>query len=215
MDRDTWSMKADQKLLVANAYDRIADAYLSVYGVSSVRQRWLERLIDRLPSKTGNILDLGCGAGVPVARTLANLGCSVTGVDGSVEQIARARAFVPEAEFIHADMTLVELDACQFDAVGAFYSITHVPAGEHGDLFRRIARWLKPGGIFLASLGTGDGGDWKGEWLGQPMFFSHNSEQASMALLREAGLLVVHSEFERQDNEDASFLWIVAVRPVQ
>jgi len=198
--------------LVAAAYDRIADEYLEQFGASSVRLKWLCRLMATLPPGDGRVLDLGCGAGIPVARELISAGHSVVGVDGSSEQIARARHSVPEAKFISADMSEVEFDAGSFDAVGAFYSITHVPAAEQGSLFAKIAGWLKPGGTFIASLGAGTGGDWTGEWMGAPMFFSHNSEATSLALLHEAGLIVQESEVERQDNEDATFLWVVAVK---
>jgi ubiquinone/menaquinone biosynthesis C-methylase UbiE len=113
--------------LVSAGYDNIADAYLERFGVSVVRQKWLGRLIEGLRSGRSRVLDLGCGAGIPVARDLAALGHSVVGVDGSVQQIVRARHNVPAATFIEADMCEVEFEAASFDAIGAFYSITHVP----------------------------------------------------------------------------------------
>jgi SAM-dependent methyltransferase len=206
-------MTTTPKRLVATAYDAIAEAYLVRYAASSVREKWLGRLIERMPARGCDVLDLGCGAGVPVARELVSRGFSVAGVDISTEQIRRARANVPRAEFIQADMSAMAFDAERFDAIGAFYSITHIPASEQGDLFKRIAHWLKPGGVLVASLGAGAPGDWVGEWLGTTMFFSHNSEATSLALLRQAGMVVEQAEVERQDNEEASFLWIVAVKP--
>lgn len=193
-------------------YDRIADTYLSRFGISSVRQKWLSQLIESLPSSHGRVLDLGCGAGIPVARELVTRGHSVFGVDGSGQQIARARRNVPNATFIQADMCDIHLDDGAFDAIGAFYSINHIPAAEQGQLFVRIAQWLKPGGVFVASLGTGPEGDWAGEWMGTTMFFGHNSEEVSLMHIRHAGLDVRQSEIERQDNEDAAFLWILAVK---
>lgn len=205
-------MATNPKRLVAAAYDSIADAYFERFGLSSVRQKWLYRLMDTLPYRDGRVLDLGCGSGIPVARELTSAGHSVLGVDGSGQQIVRARRSVPGAKFIQADMSKVQFDAGCFDAVGAFYSITHVPAAEQGPLFMKIAEWLKPGGTFVGSLGTGLGGDWIGDWMGTTMFFSHNSEVTSLALLHEAGLTVQQSEVERQDNEDAEFLWVLAVK---
>jgi SAM-dependent methyltransferase len=201
------------KRLVVTAYDVIAEAYLGRFAASSVREKWLGRLIETMPVQGRDVLDLGCGAGIPVARELVSQGFSVTGVDVSTEQISRARANVPDAEFIQADMTTMAFDAERFDAVGAFYSITHIPASEQGDLFKLIAHWLKPGGVLVASLGAGAPGDWIGEWLGTTMFFSHNSEATSLALLRQAGMVVEEAEVEQQDNEEASFLWVVAVKP--
>ncbi|WP_375454740.1 class I SAM-dependent methyltransferase [uncultured Methylobacterium sp.] len=205
-------MTKDQKRLVADAYDRMAADYLSKYEISTVRQKWLQSLIDGFPSSPAKVLDLGCGAGVPVARSLAELGHTVIGVDYSIEQITRARANVPEAQFIQADMSEIDFEAGRFDAVGAFYSITHIPAQEQGLLFQRVAGWLKTEGVFVASLGTGASGEWVGEWLGQPMFFGHNSEDVSLELLDRAGLLVEESAVEQQDNEDAKFLWVKAIK---
>jgi SAM-dependent methyltransferase len=200
------------KHLVAAGYDRIADAYLERFGVSAVRQKWLGRLVASLPASGGRVLDLGCGAGIPVARELARHGHSVVGIDGSAQQIARARRNVPDATFVESDMCKVQFDTGSFDAVGAFYSITHVPAAEQRQLFADIASWLRPGGTLVANLGAGPAGDWTGEWLGTKMFFSHDGTEASLWHLRDAGLTVRESTVERQDNEDVDFLWIVAVK---
>ena len=92
----------------------------------------------------------------------------VTGVDFSSRQIELARTNVPGASFVQADMTEVGFSAGSYDAVTAFFSIIHVPRSEHPELFTKIANWLKPGGVFLASLGKrGDEEDWDDDWLGR------------------------------------------------
>lgn len=156
--------------IVAAGYDRLADAYLDRFGLSAVRQRWLNRLAAALPKKGGRVLDLGCGAGIPVARDLAMLGHYVIGIDGSPEQIARARRNVPGACFAVADMCDVRFERATFDAVGAFYSISHVVAAKQPKLIAPVAEWLRPGGVFVASFGAGPAGEWTGEWLGAEMF---------------------------------------------
>jgi SAM-dependent methyltransferase len=201
---------ANFQRLVAG-YDQIAGAYLERFEVSAVRQKWLHRLIERLPARA-RVLDLGCGAGIPVARELVTLGHCVVGVDGSAEQIARACHNVPGATFIQADVCEVQFDDASFDAIGAFYSINHVPAAEQDALFGKLGRWLKPGGTLVVSLGTGPAGDWSGEWLGAPMFFGKSDDAGSLRQLGNAGRIVQLSEVQRQDNEDAEFLWIVAAR---
>ena len=204
-------MEDERKRIVASGYDRIAAEYLLRYGTSTVRSRWLAELLALLPRAGGaRVLDLGCGAGVPVARAVVAAGHHVLGLDGSQQQIALARRNVPGAEFMCADMTAVDLAEASFEAVVAFYSIVHVPRSEHARLFRRIARWLVPGGVFLASLGSGASADWTGEWLGTDMFFSHYDANTNLALLAAAGLLKERAEELDQDNEDARFLWVVA-----
>ena len=48
--------------------------------------------------------------------------------------------------------------------------------------------------------------------MGTQMFFGHNSRASSFKYLGDAGLIVQTSEVERQDNEDAAFLWVAAVK---
>jgi SAM-dependent methyltransferase len=206
------AMTSDMQRIVTAGYDDVADAYLERFGISTVRQKWLRRLIDGLPATGSRVLDLGCGAGIPVARDLAMLGHIVVGVDGSPQQIVRARQNVPQATFIEADMCSVTFEACSFDAVGAFYSITHVPPAQQGALIVSIATWLKPGGTLVASFGTGASREWTEEWLGTTMFFGHVGETEALRFLAEAGMLVRQSSVEKQDNEEAEFIWIEAAK---
>jgi hypothetical protein len=76
-------------------------------------------------------------------------------------------------------------------------------------LIRNVASWLRPGGVFLASYGTKEG-DWSGDWLGVQMFFSHNAPETTKAIIKNAGLRLDRAEVIKQDNEDASFVWITA-----
>ena len=108
----------DVTKLVATGYDQIADSYLQQFGQSAVRVRKLNELADLLPSRA-HVLDLGCGAGVPVSRDLIARGFEVTGVDTSAQQLERARCNLPQARFIRADMTTIEFPAFAFDAVTA------------------------------------------------------------------------------------------------
>ena len=204
-------MVSSPKSVVALGYDAIAGSYLERFGRSRVRDYWLDELVRRLP-KEASVLDLGCGAGVPVAHQLAQCGHHVIGIDASIRQVELARSNVPEAEFMHADMTSVGFGRAAFSAVTAFYSITHVPREEHAILLRRIAGWLKPNGVFLASFGSRQCADWRGQWLGTEMFFSHYDAETNEGLVRDAGLLVERADLVDQDNEDACFLWVIARR---
>jgi SAM-dependent methyltransferase len=204
--------KIEPNRVVFAGYDHIADAYLERFRISAVRQKWLCRLLDSLPPGGGRVLDLGCGAGVPVARDLDASGHIVVGVDGSAQQIVRARRNVPKATLVEANMCEMRFDADSFDAVGAFYSMTHLPPAQQGTLIDKIATWLKPGGVLIASFGTGAPGEWIGEWLGTEMFFGHCDELELRRWLTAAGLDLRRFSVEKQDNEDVAFLWIEAVK---
>jgi SAM-dependent methyltransferase len=158
----------------------------------------------------GRVLDLGCGAGVPSTRRLAE-SFSVVGVDISAEQLTRARRNVPVAELVQADLREVCFPAGSFDGVCALYSIAHVPREDHAQLFSSIGRWLRPGGVFLASLGSADLPAWTGDWLGVPMFFSSHSAAENRRLLDAAGLEPVRDEVVtiHEPEGDATFQWVL------
>jgi SAM-dependent methyltransferase len=203
----------DPRLIVARGYDDIADRYLAWSTDHSARVRWLDELHRALPPPA-RILDLGCGAGVPVARWLVDASYDVVGIDGSTAQIERARASIPRGDFMVADMTTIALESASFDGVVAMYSITHVPRDSHAALFSRILGWLRPGGLFVASLGAGDSPDWTGEWLGTEMYFSHFDADTNVRLVTEAGFVIHMQELMPEDEggEPVNFLWMLARR---
>jgi SAM-dependent methyltransferase len=204
---------ADPKAVVAAGYDAIADRYLawSALRPSAARSRALD-LADALIPAGADVLELGCGAGLPMSARLAD-GRRLTGIDLSAEQVRRARRNVPGATFRQADMTALDWAPASVDAVVAFYSLTHVPRDEHAALFERIRGWLRPGGVFVASLGVEDDpGGIEADWLGVDMYFSHFSARVSLRLLAAAGLVVERADVvaEPEDRHDARFLWVVA-----
>ena len=136
---------ADYKAIVQRGYDLCASAY-DEFRKADVQSE-LDLLLGRLDDGA-KVLDLGCGSGAPVTQALAKR-FAVTGVDVSSEMVRLAQTNVPEARFIHADITVKGFSASNFDAVVAFYSVFHIPREEHHDLFRRIHNWLKPGGYIL------------------------------------------------------------------
>jgi cyclopropane fatty-acyl-phospholipid synthase-like methyltransferase len=207
-------MKDHRKSVVAQGYDALGEDYVAWADswADPARHRMLDEFSARMASGA-RVLDLGCGAGVASTRMLASR-FVVTGVDFSEVQLEAARRNVPAASFIHADLAQIDFPPESFDGVTAFYSVIHVPRDEHGPLFERVARWLVPGGLFLATLGSGDDPDWMGEWLGQPMFFNSHDADTSRRLLKAANFeLLIDEIIDTPEPEGpASFLWILAQR---
>lgn len=207
-------MTDERKAIVAAGYDAIASRYLDWSSRASdpARVRMLNEFIARLPPGA-QVLDLGCGAGIPSTRALATR-FRVTGVDFSASQVAAARRNVPGATFIQADMAAVEFSAASFDGITAFYAMSHVPREGHMDVFRRIAGWLRPNGLFLTTLGTHDSPDWVGEWLEAPMFFSSFDAAEYRRLVAAAGFdLLIDDVLETiEPDGPVPFLWVLARR---
>ena len=201
-----------RKAVVAHGYDSLGQDYVAWASRirDDPRERMLAEFSARMPAGA-RVLDLGSGAGLPSTKALAGR-FVVTGVDISEGQIEAARRNVPEASFLQADMAQIDFPPGSFDGVIAFYAISHLPREEHGRLFQRIASWLVPGGLFLATLGASDSPDWIGEWLGRPMFFSAYDADTNRRLLAEAGFDLLIDEVIETIEPDGPvpFLWVLA-----
>ncbi len=209
-------MTDDPKRIVQLGYDAIAERYLAWSGdrPSPTRQRCLDLVLAELPP-AAEILELGCGAGVPMTVALAERH-RVHGVDISARQIALAIPNVSAATFQQADMAAIDFREGSFDAVVAFYALTHLPREEQGPLLKRIARWLRPGGLFFATMGVrADAGTVESDWLGAPMYFSHHDAATNRRLVEKAGLTVTRADIEAEDEDGelVEFLWLMARKP--
>ena len=160
-----------------------------------------------------DVLELGCGRGVPATRELARRH-RVTGVDISAVQIELARHHVPEASFIHADAVELEVAPASFDAVAALFVFGHIPLEEQPGLIARIGLWLRDGGLFLGTFGVGGAGEEVDpDWLGAPMFFASLGRRRACLSLRDAGLEPLRDEVVAQHEPghgEISFRWILA-----
>lgn len=144
------------KDVVASGYDRIAERYVewSREVRAEERKRYTDILLTSLP-RGASVLELGCGAGIPTTSRLAEK-FDLIGVDISPKQIELSAQNVTRGRFVCAEMSTLVFSPDSFDAVAAFYSLAHLPREEQPQLLAKIAVWLRPGGLFMASLGAGD-----------------------------------------------------------
>ena len=83
-------------------------------------------------------------------------------------------------------------------------------------LLRNVATWLRPGGLFLATLGTARAEDVaEADWLAAPMFFASFDDEENRRMLGRAGL---HDDegrvvpFEESGHGLVRFMSVVATR---
>jgi ubiquinone/menaquinone biosynthesis C-methylase UbiE len=173
----------------------------------------LEELVERLPHGA-RVLDVGCGAGIPVTRFLVRH-FSVLGIDISEEQINLARVSVPSATFIRKDMTRLGLDDASFEAIVSFYAIFHLPHTEYAQVFTNFFRLLKPGGLLLVCLGNGIAKkEWDEEFFGVSMYYSTPAVADSVTMLTEAGFDIVwQKDLVDPLHDSSSHLFVLAEKP--
>lgn len=200
----------DPTELVQRGYDSLSHRYRGDDDSPAEYVPWLAALLERLPP-AASVLDLGCGCGIPVAKTLADHGHRVTGVDLSEVQIARARHLVPQATFIHADATRLEFPEHTFDAVVCLYALIHMPIDAQPLLLRRIATWLRPGGSLLATTGAQEWTGTDDRWLGgtTTMWWSHADAATYRRWITEAGLHIESELFVPEADSGHQLFWAV------
>src|SRR5215207_9775276 len=147
-----YNSSMDHKKTVRDGYNVIANRYLSDRKRDSEDVRLLDELIERLP-ENAEVLDAGCGAGIPVTLKLSEH-FHVTGVDFSEAQIALAEQNLPHAKFLCEDLTNLDFPANTFDGITSYYAIIHIPREGHQSLLANFHRMIKPGGFGLLCLGA-------------------------------------------------------------
>jgi SAM-dependent methyltransferase len=203
----------DPKEIVARGYDAIALRYAEWAGkIDSPALEWLRDLDARL-GESSDVLELGCGRGVPTTRELARRH-RVTGVDISAVQIELARHHVPEASFVHGDATELDVATLSLDAVVALSVFGHIPCDEQAPLLEGIGGWLREGGFLLVNFPAGESGEeLDPDWLGTPMFFASLSSAEYGRILDDACLERLRDEVIGQDEPDHGqvvFRWVLA-----
>ena len=177
------------KEIVASGYDRCASAYWAARSPDPSPE--LSLLAEKLRSPA-RILEIGCGAGLPVTAALARMG-TVVGVDISSAQIELARENVPSAQLIHGDIMAQDFASASFDAVVAFYALSHLPRAEHAELIARVRRWTAAGGYFLATLPRSDDPMYIGDdFFGAIMYWSQYETSWYLARLERMGFRILH-----------------------
>jgi SAM-dependent methyltransferase len=198
--------------IVSDGYDAIGETFAEwrTRIVDDPRREWEDELASRL-REGARLLELGCGSGPPETKRLAQR-FTLTGVDISPRQVERARAAIPEAEFLCADFTDLELPARSFGAVASFYAFNHVPRDLLAPLLRRAHGWLVPGGWLLAAFGVSDTESWTGDWLGARTFFSSYPAETNSRLVGEAGFTIERDEVVEilEPEGAAQFQWVLA-----
>ena len=102
------------------------------------------------PVEATEVVDLGCGTG-NVTRLLADRWpeAHVVGVDSSPEMLVKARAELPDLEWVEGDVAEWEPPG-PVDVVASNATLQWLD--DHDTLFPRLVGWLRPGGVLAVQM---------------------------------------------------------------
>lgn len=132
---------------LSNGYDDESESFIAsrspTIGVSTVRS-WAQSL----PAGS-RVLEIGCGDGVPITRTLIDEGLNVHAVDASPKMVSAFRKNFPHIPVVcQAAEQLYDLDQ-RFDAAIAWGLMFLLPLETQQTVIHNIGNVLNRGGRFL------------------------------------------------------------------
>jgi len=188
---------------VQGVYERQAAAFDKQRGRSLFEARWLARFAACLP-QGGRVLDLGCGAGEPIAQWFKAEGFAVTGVDFSQSLLAIAQTRWPDGDWHHGDMRTLDLDQT-FDGIIGWNSFFHLTQDDQRACIPRFARHLSCGGSLMLTVGHIPG-EVSGNVGSERIYHASLSTAEYVTLLEQNGLRLTGYLAQDPDTNEHSVL---------
>jgi cyclopropane fatty-acyl-phospholipid synthase-like methyltransferase len=185
---------------VKQQYNKLADNYLA--GRDQFKNnKYLEKL-NTLLEPNSTILDVGCGAGIPIDKWLIEQGHNVIGVDISERQIELAKENIPQGGFFVKDMSKLSKGEYKVNAIVSFYAIFHTPRETHQEILRKFYSFLNVGGVILITMGASDWVGKEDNFFGGEMVWSHFGKNENIKLVQNAGFKIILAEIDTTGGEN-------------
>ncbi len=190
-------------------YQRHAAAWDKERGRGLLERPWLERFRAALPSDR-SVLDLGCGAGEPLARYLIGHGHPVTGVDSSPALIETARMRFPKERWMTGDMRSVSLGE-RFGGILAWDSFFHLTPDDQRAMFAVFAAHAGPGAALMFTSGP-KFGEAIGNYQGDALYHASLGGDEYRTLLAAQGFRVLEHVVE-DPGCGGHTIWLAKLSP--
>lgn len=183
---------------IGQAYDQMAERYLA-NRARLKSDKYVHKLLKYLPKQT-TILDLGCGAGIPIDDILLKAGHEVIGLDISRQQIKLARKNCPRGQYLVQDIATLKKGAYQAQAIVSFYALFHIPRSQHGIFLQILTSFLPKGGMLLITMGDRE---FEGNHVlyGASLWSSQYGTIKNRAIVVSAGFDIILDEIDVSGGE--------------
>ena len=169
-------------------YERNAARFDAERPKSLHERGWIERFLEA-QTPDGRVLDLGCGAGDPIASFIAGRGFRVTGIDAAPAMLAIARRKAPAGDWRLADMRTLDLPE-RFGGIIGWDSFFHLTQDEQRAVLPRLVRHLTEPGVLLLTVGP-DRGEVDGRVGDDRVYHASLSPDEYRSILEAVGLRIV------------------------
>jgi SAM-dependent methyltransferase len=206
------SIEADQVIAL---YTRHAPAWVAVREQGAfVEGEWLRRFgvvmgVGETAADGRAVLDLGCGAGQPMAAHLAAQGYAVTGVDASPTMLELFRARLPLQLAVEADMRTLALGR-RFAGILAWDSFFHLRQDDQRRMFAIFRTHAAPRAALMFTSGPVHGVA-MGELQGEALYHASLAPDEYIQLLDAHGFDVIAMSVEDPDCGNRT-IWLAQSR---
>lgn len=171
-------------------YERHADAWVEArLREGSLYERgWLNRFCALVPPG-GSVLDVGCGAGEPIAKYLSDRGYALTGVDSSPAMVAKFRARLSSQQALVSDMRMLSLGRL-FHGILAWDSFFHLNHEDQRRMFPIFPAHAEPRAALMFTSGTAHG-EAIGRLEGESLYHASLDAAEYRKLLEDVGFAVI------------------------
>lgn len=185
-----------------DAWDAIVDQFANYRKDIKITPTFATYCENTFFHEKSQLLDIGCGTGIPFTKYLTEQGFNVTGIDIAESMIRLAKTNVPEANFL--TLSMMEFDyENMFDGIVSSYSMQLLDPFRFDVVTEKISKALLTGGLFYLSLNEPDK-EAKGEivnYMNQKMYFREytQDEIINICLKYNLHLLTFSRQIERSD----------------
>ena len=188
---------------VAAFYRKHAERFDQVRERTLREKAYLEAVLAKLPPN-GTVVELGCGAGEPIAEYFIDRGHAVTGVDAAAPMIALCQRRFPELTWVCADMRGLSLGK-GFDLIVAWDSFFHLCPHDQRGMFATFELHSAPASLLLFTTGTHEGTS-IGKLFGDELYHASLSSEEYQRRLLDHGYRVLRHSIDDPDCDRTVWL---------
>jgi SAM-dependent methyltransferase len=187
-----------QRDLVRKGYNKMVWKYLAERDKLK-SGKYVQKILKLLP-KNSTILDVGCGAGIPVDDLLIKAGHTVLGIDNSEMMVEAARRNCPGGEYELRDIMELGEGEYQVTAIVSFYALFHIPRERLERVLRTLVGYVQSGGYLLITLGDKDF-EGEHEMYGERMWSSQWGTERNREIVKKLDLEIILDEVDHSGGE--------------